>query len=123
MVEEAAYDTLLFADRFPFAYLAQDYGLAWAAAFSGCAAESEASFETVVSLARTADELNLTAVMTIEGTETTLAETVIANTAAKNQRILRVNSMQSVTQEDIKSGMTYLDTMRENLRIFEQALH
>jgi len=118
----AAYDTVLFADRFPFAYLAADYGLKWAAAFSGCAAESEASFETILSLAGTADRLDLPAVLLIEGTKTQIVDTVIANTQKKNQEILRVNSLQSVTKADAAS-LNYLDVMRENLNVLKQALN
>lgn len=57
-VSGAARRTLLFGDRFPFRYLADDYGLDYYAAFSGCSAETEASFETVAFLAGKVDELS-----------------------------------------------------------------
>ena len=41
-VASAARTVLVFADRYPFRYLAHDYGLTCYAAFSGCSAESEA---------------------------------------------------------------------------------
>lgn len=66
-VDAASTHTLLFADRFPFRYLADDYGLTYYAAFSGCSAETEASFETVAFLAGKVDELSLPCVLTIEG--------------------------------------------------------
>ena len=78
--------TLLFGDRFPFRYLVDDYGLKYFAAFSGCSAETEASFQTITFLSGKVDELNLPCVMTIEGTNHKIAETIIANTAAKNQK-------------------------------------
>ena len=72
-VDEAKCKTILFGDRFPFRYLAEDYGLTYYAAFSGCSAESEASFQTIAFLAGKVDELGLTAVLTIENPKTELA--------------------------------------------------
>ena len=71
---------MLFGDRFPFRYLVDDYGLNYYAAFAGCSAESEASFETVSFLANKVDELGLPCVLTIEGTQHKIAETIVQNT-------------------------------------------
>lgn len=122
-VGAAARDTLLFADRFPFRYLVDDYGISYYAAFSGCSAETEASFETVAFLAGKVDELGLTSIMTIEGTDHSIAETVIRNTAAGNQSILALNSMQSVTAREIQAGTSYLSIMESNLEVLEKALN
>ena len=75
--EQAARNTLLFADRFPFRYLVDDYGLNYYAAFAGCSAESEASFETVSFLAGKVDALKLPVVLTIEGQQHKIAQTVV----------------------------------------------
>ena len=120
--EGADYDTLLFGDRFPFRYLTDDYGLKYYAAFSGCSAESEASFETVVFLAGKLEELQLPAVMTIEGSDGRLAETVVQATGTRDAKILTLDSMQSTTGEDLKNGATYLSIMEENLEVLRQAL-
>ena len=109
--------TLLFGDRFPFRYLVDDYGLKYFAAFSGCSAESEASFQTITFLAGKVDELKLPCVMTIEGTNHKIAETIIANTAAKNQKILVLNSIQGKVD-----GETYLSIMAKNLDVLREAL-
>lgn len=114
--------TLLFADRFPFRYLTEDYGLSYYAAFSGCSAETEASFETVLFLAGKTDSLNLNAVLTIEGSDKRLAQSVVSSTGFKNQRILTLNSMQSVNREEIGRGADYLTIMRENGEILKEAL-
>ena len=114
--------TLLFGDRFPFRYLTDDYGLDYYAAFMGCSAETEASFETITFLAQKTDELALPCVMTIEGTDHRIAETVVGNTAAKNQKILTMDSMQSVTAKDVEAGATYLGIMEKNLEVFREAL-
>ncbi len=122
-VAASAYDTLLFGDRFPFRYLADDYGLTYYAAFSGCSAESEASFQTIVFLAAKMDELGLPAVMTIEHPKSRIAETVVQATKAKNQKILAPDSMQSVTAQDVKTGVTYLSIMENNLEVLKEALN
>ena len=122
-VNAAAYRTLLFGDRFPFRYLADDYGLDYFAAFAGCSAESEASFATVVFLAQKADELCLPAVLTLEHPTTRIAQTVVENTVAKNQKILALDSMQGTTAADIAAGMTYLSVMESNLGVLAEALN
>lgn len=120
--EEAAQDTLLFGDRFPFRYLTDDYGLAYYAAFSGCSAETEASFETVIFLANKLDELGLHTIMTLEGSDGKLAQT-IANTAkTADVTILSLDSMQSTTKKDVQEGAKYLTIMEKNLHVLEQAL-
>ena len=121
-VNAAARKTVLFGDRFPFRYLAEDYGLRYYAAFAGCSAESEASFETVSFLAGKVDELNLPCVLTIEGVQHKIAETIVRNTAAKNQKVLTMDSMQSTTSKDAANGTTYLSVMERNLSVLKEAL-
>ena len=121
-VNAAGNKTLLFGDRFPFRYLVDDYGIKYYAAFVGCSAETEASFETVSFLAQKMDELGLKHVMTIEGPDKKIAATVIENTKDKNQDVLALNSMQSVTTKDIEGGETYLGVMQQNLEVLKKAL-
>ena len=121
-VDGAARKTVLFGDRFPFRYLVDDYGLSYYAAFAGCSAESEASFETVSFLAKKVDELKLPCVLTIEGKNHKLAETIVRSTAGKNQKVLTMDSMQSMTSEDVANGTTYLSVMEQNLSVLREAL-
>lgn len=123
MVRHATRTTILFADRFPFRYLADDYGLTYYAAFAGCSAETEASFKTIAFLAKKVDDLNLPAVLAIEGGNHAIAETVVASTQAKNQVILSMNSLQSMTEADVQRGESYLSVMTQNLAILTQALN
>ncbi len=97
-VNDASFHTLLFGDRFPFRYLVDDYGLDYYAAFVGCSAETEARFETITFLAGKVDDLSLPAVMTIEGADHRIAETIVQNTQSKNQQILSLDSMQSTKE-------------------------
>ena len=114
---------ILFGDRFPFRYMADDYGLTYYAAFVGCSAESEASFETITFLAHKVDELKLPVILTIEGADHNIAESIKNATESKNQEILTMNSMQSVTAEDVADGETYLNVMEDNLNVLSQALN
>ena len=109
--------TLVFGDRFPFKYLCDDYNLQHFAAFSGCSAETEASFATIKALADKIDELNLHFVLKIDGSTHKIAETVISNTKNKSQTILTLDSMQSAGK-----NANYLDIMAKNLEILREAL-
>lgn len=123
MVRDSKRKVILVADRFPFRYLADDYGLKYYAAFSGCSAESEASFETVIFLAQKSDELNLPCVLKIDGANHKIAETVISSSKNHGRKILTLDSMQSASKKDIDAGRTYLDVMRSNLEILKGALN
>lgn len=122
VTSKAKVKTLLFGDRFPFRYLTDEYGLEYYAAFVGCSAETEASFETVKFLAEKLDELDLPCVMTIDGSDQKLAETIVQSTKGKDQKILTMNSMQAVTAEDVEKGASYIGIMEENLESIRQAL-
>ena len=121
-VAESEKKTLLFADRFPFRYLTDDYGLDYYAAFTGCSAETEAGFETVIFLSNKADELKLDIILTIENSDKKLAETIRNNTDGKDQQIMVLNSMQGLTLKDVKNGAGYLSIMTDNLNTLKAAL-
>jgi len=122
VVGAASVKTLLFGDRFPFRYLTDDYGLAYYAAFSGCSAETEASFKTIVFLADKVNELKLPAILTIENSDGKIASTIRENTADKNQKILQLHSLQSVTSKDIEKGASYISIMNDNIAVLKEAL-
>ena len=121
-VDAASNKTILFGDRFPFRYLVDDYGLRYYAAFVGCSAETEAGFETISFLAKRVDEWKLPCVLTIEGAQHKIAETIVRNTTMKNQKVLTMDSMQSTTTQDVKNGTTYLSVMEKNLSVLKEAL-
>ena len=121
-VKKAKNKTVLFGDRFPFRYLVDDYGLKYYAAFVGCSAETEASFETVAFLAKKTDELKLNNVLVIENSDQKIAKKIVETTKAKDQKIVEMNSMQSVTADQITDGATYLGIMEDNLKALEEAL-
>ncbi len=121
-VAESSKNTILVGDRFPFRYMVDDYGLDYFAAFVGCSADSEASFETVTFLSGKTDELGLGTVLKIESSDGKIAETIRDNTAEKNQQILTLDSMQSVNSSDVDNGATYISIMEKNLETLKEAL-
>lgn len=121
-VDNASVKTLLFGDRFPFRYMTDDYKLDYYAAFVGCSAETEASFETITFLSNKVDELGLKTIMQIESSDGSIAKTIRDNTKTKDQEILTLDSIQNVTAERIKAGETYLSIMESNLDVLKKAL-
>ena len=115
-------NTVLFGDRFPFRYLVDDYNLDYYAAFVGCSAETEASFETVIFLAKKVDELGLNAVFKIESGDGKIARTIIQNTKKKNAKVLTLDSIQSTTAKQAAAGASYIKIMEDNLAVLEEAL-
>lgn len=121
-VKAGSKNTILFGDRFPFHYLVDDYGLDYFAAFVGCSAETEASFETVIFLSKKVDELGLNSVLKIESGDGKIARTIIQNTKKKNAKVLTLDSIQSTTVKQAKAGTTYLKIMEGNLAVLTEAL-
>ena len=121
MVASHARRNILFGDRFPFRYLADDYGLVCHAAFAGCSAESEASFKTIVFLAQKVDALGLPAILTLERPGHRIAETIRDATKTRRQKILRMDSLQSVGRAAVPRT-TYLSAMQRNLATLAEAL-
>ena len=121
-VKAGTKDTLLFADRFPFRYLVDDYNLKYYAAFVGCSAETEASFETIKFLANKVDELGLNVILMIESSDGGIANTVKDATTNKNQTIMTMDSLQSASTKEYKAGRNYLSVMEQNLTVLKDAV-
>jgi zinc transport system substrate-binding protein len=121
-VKAGTKDTLLFADRFPFRYLVDDYNLKYYAAFVGCSAETEASFETIKFLAGKVDELGLNVILKIESSDGAIAKTVKDATTNKNQTIMTMDSLQSASTKEYKAGRNYLSVMEQNLTVLKDAI-
>ncbi len=119
MCKSAKNKTLIFADRFPFRYMTDDYGLKYYAAFTGCSAESEASFKTIVFLAEKLDELNLKKLIIIDGSDKKIANAVADTALTETVELLPLDSMQSA----IDDGDTYLSIMEENYEVLKDALN
>lgn len=121
-IEEAPLDFVIVTDRFPFRYLFDDYDISYLAAFDGCSADAEASFETIISLANEADEHGISTFIVTESSNGKIANAVIENSNQEQHAVLALNSIQSVKRIDITGGISYLDIMHENLHVLQRAL-
>ena len=123
VISNAPKKQLLFADRFPYKYLENDYQLECFKAFSGCSSEIEASFSKILELSSKVDEYDLKYVIVLKGGSTDIANSVIYNTSSKSQEILYINSLQSVSSIDIENGVSYINEMKTTLDIIKKALY
>lgn len=112
---------MIFGDRFPFLYFTEDYGIDYYAAFTGCSADTDASFKTIAFLADKADEISADTIFAIEGSDCTIADAVVENTAGKSAKIAVLDSIQSVSEKQIGDGVTYLSIMDNNYQILKEA--
>lgn len=112
--------TLIFGDQFPFIYFMKDYGLDYYAAFSGCSADTDASFETITFLAEKTNELGAETIFAIENSDCTIADAIVENTKEKSQEIAVLDSIQSVSHKQIDNGYTYLTAMKNNYDILKE---
>ncbi len=134
-INGASADELLLADRFPFLYLSQDYGIQVHAAFEGCSAETEASFETIIDLAEDLTSEGLSHLLILKNSSTNLADTIIRaakenskknsgkNYEERQIKICELDSLQSVTAEDIAGGFSYLGAMKKNKEVIFECLN
>lgn len=120
IVEEGLRRELVFADRFPFVYMAHDYGIKYVAAFSSCATETEPSAQVMVQLIQTIIKDKVPVIYTIEMSTGTIARTLSEETGVE---VLTLHSVQTVTQEEFDAGETYVSLMQNNLEAIEKGLN
>lgn len=120
MISNAKRKTIVFGDRFPFRYFAQDYGLEWYAAFSGCSSETEASPATISELITKINEEKIPIVFHIEFSNENIAKKISQATGAK---IGLLHSCHNISKEDFENGVTYLQLMKNNYEILSEALN
>lgn len=117
---------LIFADRFPFIYLMNDYNMDYYAAFDGCSADTVASASTIAALVNYTIKLEVNYIYTIEGRTHSVPETILSEIAKKDStysvEILLLNSMQAVTRSEINEGFKYITIMEQNLELFKLGL-
>ena len=111
---------LLFADRFPFVYLMHDYHISYMAAFSGCSTEINAGFDTQIDLINTVKDKKIDFIVTIEGGDKHLADAIAHETGCD---MITLDSLQSVSRNDIKNGKTYLETMKNNAKKLREVIY
>ena len=103
---------IVVADRFPFRYFADEFGLKYAAAFSGCSEQTEASAKTISFLINKVKQDKIKKIYKIELSNGKIAETVSKDTGAE---VLELHSAHNVTADDFSKSVTYVDLMKRNL--------
>ncbi len=119
VIENSVRDTIIFADRYPFLYFSEAYGLNYHAAFAGCAHETEAGAQTIAHIIDLVKAENVPAVFYIEFSNRRLADAVAEATGCET---LLFHSCHNVTRTELNSGATYLSLMRQNLENLRKAL-
>ena len=111
--------TIIFADRFPFRYFADAYGLKYFAAFPGCSTETEPSAATVAFLIDKVKLEKIPVVFHIELSNERMADTICGETGAKK---LLLHACHNISKKDFDAGLGYLDLMRPNVENLREAL-
>lgn len=111
---------MVFADRFPFRYFAEEYGLDYSAAFPGCSHDTEPSAKTIQYLIDKIKAEGIPVIFTIENSDRNVAETISGETGAK---VLEFHSCHNITKSELENGVTYVDLMERNLKNLKEALN
>jgi zinc transport system substrate-binding protein len=120
LVSGAKRNTIVFADRFPFRYFADAYGLTYFAAFPGCSTDTEPSAATVAFLIDKIRAEKIPVVFHIELSNERMANTISGETGAKK---FLLHSCHNITKRDFDSGLGYLEIMKGNLENLKEALY
>lgn len=119
IVDSSKRKTIVFGDRFPLRYFADEYGLKYYAAFPGCAEQTEASSATIAFLVNKVKSEKIPVVFKIEMSSDKVAQTIADETGAK---VLTFNAAHNISADDFNAGVTYTDIMEQNLSVLEEAL-
>ena len=119
-VDNAKKKTIVLADKFPFRYLAHEYGLEFSSAFAACSDESEPGVSTMIKLTKTIKENNIPAVYYLEFSSTKIADTLCDETGATK---LMLHSCHNVSKQDIENNVSYVDLMKQNLENLKLTLN
>ncbi|MCL2631004.1 MAG: metal ABC transporter substrate-binding protein [Firmicutes bacterium] len=115
-------DKILLADRFPFMYLVDDYGIKWDSAFSSCSTDTAITPQNRNRLEGVVNGLGLDVILILENSTTgALAGEIVGATVATKVRV--ISAMQIVSKNAIKANnLTYLSIMKANLTVLKEAL-
>jgi zinc transport system substrate-binding protein len=111
---------IVFGDRFPFRYFADEFGLEYRAAFPGCHTESDVSVATMAYLMKYVESEDIPVVYTLELGSGNIARAIAEQTGAE---VLTLHSCHNVTRSEFESGVTYVSLMRKNLESLRKGLY
>ena len=120
VVDNAKRNIMIFGDRFPFRYFADEYGLEYYAAFPGCAGDTEPSAATMAFLIEKVREEKVPAVLKME-----LSNDDIANAVAEatETEVKVLYSCHNLSADDLENGETYLSMMQKNVETLKEVLN
>lgn len=111
--------TIVVGDKFPFRYLADEYGLDYRAAFSGCSTDTEPSARTIAYLIDKVRDEQIPVVYYLELSSHRVSEIIGEETGAA---VLLLHSCHNVTRAELEGGVTYVDLMKQNIENLRKGL-
>ncbi len=120
IVENGKRKEIIFGDRFPIRYFADEYGLTYYAAFPGCSEQTEASAKTISFLINKVKEDKIPVVFQIELSNGKIAKAIAKETGTK---VLQYSTAHNISQKDFDAGVTYADIMKNNIEVLKEALN
>lgn len=111
---------VIFADRFPFLYLTEEYGLDYHAALSGCSVGEEPTAGVIAELTETVASDGFGYVFVIENSNSKVADLISEATGCG---VLTLHSCHTVSDEDYANGVTYVSLMKQNIENLRLALN
>lgn len=120
VIESGVRKEIIVADRFPFRYFCEEFGLTYYGAFPGCSTETQPSAKTVAFLTDKVKEDNIPVVFHIELSNEQMADSIAEATGAKSELL---NAVHNVSDKDFKNGETYVSLMEHNVDVLKEALN
>lgn len=119
-VQSSKRKAIVFAGRFAHLYFINRYGLEYKAAFDSCSTESEPSVKRMAKIISFINEHEIPYVYYEELTEPKIANSLAEQTGVKP---LKFSTIHNISKEQMDSGITYIDLMKENLHNLKLGLN
>lgn len=120
MISASKRKSIVFAGRFAHLYFIKRYGLDYISAFDSCSTEAEPSVKKVAKILDFIEKNDIPAVYYEEFSEPKIANSIAEQTGVKT---LKFSTLHNVTKEQLESGITFVELMRENLENLRQGLN
>ncbi len=120
MISASRRKSIVFAGRFAHLYFIKRYGLDYISAFDSCSTEAEPSVKKVAKILDFIKKNDIPAVYYEEFSEPKIANSIAEQTGVKT---LKFSTLHNVTKEQLESGVTFVELMRENLENLRQGLN
>lgn len=111
VVQNAKNNFIVMADRFPFVYFAEYFGIEYISAFNGCSTAVEVGTAKIAELIDVVKQKKLSAIFYIELGNHKLCDTIAESC---NVDILPLESIQTVSKKDFDNKETWVSLMYRN---------